>query len=75
MIVPADNRPISVDIDKIKRLREERGLTMEQAAKLAGLPSRQRWNDLEAGRKPDIRVSTLEAVAKALGVKPADLLK
>ena len=64
-----------VDFLKIKRLREAKELSQEAAAKLAGIPSRQRWNDIESGRKPNITIDTLDKIARALGVKAADLLK
>jgi len=64
-----------VDVAKIKRLRERRGLTQEQAAKKAGLGSRQRWDDIESGRKRSITVRTLEQMAGALGVSARQLLK
>jgi transcriptional regulator with XRE-family HTH domain len=64
-----------VDFLKIKRLREAKELSQEAAAKLAGIPSRQRWNDIESGRKPNITIDTLDKIARALGVKATDLLK
>jgi transcriptional regulator with XRE-family HTH domain len=66
---------MAVDFDRIKELREKLKLSQQEAADLAGINSRQRWNDIESGRNPNMRVDTLEAIAKALGVKPADLLK
>lgn len=50
-----------------------RGLTQEAAARAAGL-SRAAYRNLEAGLS-EPRASTLVAVAKALGVSPADLLR
>lgn len=64
-----------IDMAKIRRLREGLGLTQDQAAEKAGLGSRQRWNDIESGRKSGVTVETLERIAKALGVKAKDLLK
>lgn len=49
-----------------------RGLTQDAAAEAAGL-SRAAYRNLEAGRS-EPRASTLLALAKALGVAPADLL-
>lgn len=48
---------------------------MAAAAKLAGLPDASRWNKIEKGLVPNITLATLEAIAKALQVKPGDLLK
>ena len=36
--------------------------------------SRQRWNDIESGRKTNIELETLAAIAGALGVPAKDLL-
>lgn len=63
-----------LDIDKIRTAREKLGLSQASAADEAGV-TRQRWNDIEGGRKPNIQLETLEKVAKALKVKPKDLLK
>lgn len=71
----ADKKRIGLDRAKLRELRESRGLTMEQAAKLAGMPNRQRWYDVESGRKPNITLDTLDRIAAALGVKARDLLK
>lgn len=60
---------------KIKSLREELGLTQQQAAERAKLRTAQNWNNIESGRRSNLTVKTLEAIAKALNVKPADLLK
>ena len=38
------------------------------------LTHRQQWQRLEAGRTPDPTVSTLQRVARALGVEPGELL-
>lgn len=63
-----------VDLRKMKRLRLALGLTMDQAAQKAGFYGRQRWYELESGRR-GMGIKTLEKVAKALGVKAAELLK
>ena len=61
-----------VDPAKIKARREQLELTMEEAAKRAeflapnGEPHRQRWYDVESGRRREISADTLYAVAKAL---------
>lgn len=66
---------MGIDIEKIKSLREKKGLTQQEAAEAAGLEIKQRWNQIETGRTNNVTVETLEAVAKALGVKAKDLLK
>ena len=64
-----------LDSEKMKERREELGLTQEEAAKKAGFGSRQRWNDIESGRKPNVSIETLEQIAKTLGMSARDLLK
>jgi DNA-binding Xre family transcriptional regulator len=66
-----------LDIKQIKDRRVALTLTMEEAAdraikalRAAGQGkikfTRQRWNDIEHGRFPDIRLSTAEAIASVL---------
>jgi transcriptional regulator with XRE-family HTH domain len=66
---------VPLDHAKIKALREKAELTQEEAARRAGLKTRQHWNHIESGRRSNITLDTLEAIAKALGVKAKDLLK
>ena len=63
--------PAMLDVAKIKALREQRGLSQAQAARAAGLANRQKWCDIEAGRRPDMMLSTLGRIADALAVRPA----
>jgi transcriptional regulator with XRE-family HTH domain len=65
------------DRAKMRTLREKRGLTQEEAAKLADM-SQQQWANIEGGhtgRTRGVSLPTLGKVAKALGVKAKDLLK
>ena len=64
-----------LDKDKLKARREKLGLTMEQAAKAAGFASRQRWCDIESGRRVNLTLDVLDSIAAALGCKAKDLLK
>jgi transcriptional regulator with XRE-family HTH domain len=64
-----------LDFVKIRAIRMRQGLTQEAAAKRAGLPSRATWNDIEKGRRINITMETLDAIAEALKVKPAELIK
>jgi DNA-binding Xre family transcriptional regulator len=57
----------------IKSRRGELGLTLLQAAKLAGMSTLVQWHKVEAG-KGDPRASTLMRMATALKCKPGDLL-
>ena len=58
---------------KVKALRARRGMTQEQFAEAAGL-SRPHVARLETARQ-DPTLTTIEKLAKALKVKPAELLK
>lgn len=62
---------------KIKTLRESRGLTQKQAADAAGMSDGRHWSNIERGsqKSKSISVDLLERIAKALGVKAAELLK
>jgi len=66
---------MSIDIEKIKRLREKLGLTLDEAAKRAGLTNRQFWHGIENGTRHNLTVETLEKVAAALNTKAKNLLK
>ena len=59
--------------NRIKRIREQRGLSQEALAAKAGL-SRGYLARLETGRH-DPTVGTVEKLAKALRVKVIDLLR
>jgi len=58
---------------RLRKIRTEKKLSQATLAKRAGL-SREYVNKIEAGRY-DPPLSTLEALAKALKVKLADLVK
>lgn len=66
---------MGIDNEKIKAIREKRGMTLDQAAKAAGLKNRQQWHQVESGARDNATIATLEKMAKALGVKAKDLLK
>jgi DNA-binding phage protein len=51
----------------LRQARKARGLTYEAVAKKAGLPSANAVKDVEYGRNTEL--STIEAIAKALGLK------
>ena len=52
---------------QIRQAREARGLTWYALAKQAGIPNANTVRDIELGR--DAQVSTVQAVAKALGLR------
>ena len=58
--------------DRLRELRTAAGLTQQDLAVKAGL-SISAVVHIEAGRIPDPRVSTLKALAKALGCRLDDL--
>lgn len=58
--------------ERVRALRQERGLTLRELSRSAGLSERF-LSDLESGRA-NISVLNLEAVAQVLGATPASLL-
>lgn len=58
---------------RVRELRKARGLSQEAFAELAGLKYKH-YQSIEGGRKIDIRLSTLEKLARACGLSPGDLL-
>lgn len=59
---------------RVKQLREAHGLTQEAFAEKAGLGYKY-YQSVEAGRKPDLRLSTLGKLAKACELELWELLK
>ncbi|HEU5078763.1 MAG TPA: helix-turn-helix transcriptional regulator [Opitutaceae bacterium] len=60
-------------LTRVKALREALGLSQEEFAEHAGLKYKH-YQAIEAGRKIDIRFSTLEKLAKACGLELWELL-
>lgn len=58
--------------EHLRAIREHHGLTQEKAAHLIGCDYKY-YQRIEAGAK-DIRLSTLERIAKALGVDSSELV-
>ena len=58
----------------VKQWREERGLTQEEFAENTGLDPKH-YQHVEAQRKVDFRMSTLEKLAKGCGMAPSELLQ
>lgn len=58
---------------RVKELREARGLSQEAFAEKAGLGYKY-YQHVEAGRRRDIRLSTLEKLATACGLPLPELL-
>ena len=59
---------------RVRELREARGLSQEAFAERAGLKYKH-YQSIEAGRKPDIRFSSLEKLARACGMEAWELLR
>jgi transcriptional regulator with XRE-family HTH domain len=64
-----------LNVRKIEALREKKGMTMEIAAKKAGLTSKQQWWNIVGDGRTNIKLNTLYGIAKALGCKAKDLLE
>lgn len=60
-------------IQRLLQLREEADLTQEAVAELAGV-SYKHYQSIEAGRKRDVRLSTLYQLADAYGLEAWELL-
>ena len=60
-------------LERLRALREHHGLTQEEFAEISGM-SYKHYQAVEAGRKPDLRLSTLERLAGAYGIEVAELL-
>lgn len=58
--------------NQLKRLRDKAGLSQEALARLAGVSSAAIFR-IEQGRPSDPKLSTLAALAKALGMSPGEL--
>lgn len=58
----------------MKRLRVQKGLSMAEAAALAGFTP-QMWNDYEKGTRTNPKLNTVAQIATALDCKARDLIK
>ena len=68
-----DNRFLGVDGSMLRRLRRERAMSLRDLGERSGIAF-DTINRLELG-KQDAQPRTLRALAEALGVKPAELIK
>jgi transcriptional regulator with XRE-family HTH domain len=63
---------LEVNVDKLKELRINRGLSQRRLAELAGVANTSVWKiENGGGANP----ATLKKLADVLGVRPVDLLK
>jgi transcriptional regulator with XRE-family HTH domain len=58
--------------NRLREVRKDKGLTQEKLAEIAQL-SRNYVNDVERGRR-NVTIVTVESLARALGVRMADLM-
>ncbi len=68
------NETVKRLLARVRELREARGLSQEAFAEKAGLTYKY-YQHVEAGRKRDIRMSTVEKLAKACGLELWQLLQ
>ncbi len=64
---------MEVDVDKVKRLRKERVLTIRELANEAGV-SKTTISNIENGQS-EAYPSTIRKLARALEVQPSDLVR
>lgn len=69
-----ESRTIAPLLKRLRELRLRRGLTQEAFAEQAGF-SYKYYQAVEAGRKRDLRLSTLERLAEAHGMELWQLLR
>jgi len=67
------NQTVKRLLTRVREFREARGLSQEAFAEKAGLTYKY-YQHVEAGRKRDLRISTIEKLAKACGVELSELL-
>ena len=67
------NETVKRLLARVRELREARGLSQEAFAEKAGLTYKY-YQHVEAGRRRDMRISTVEKLAKACGLELWDLL-
>lgn len=69
-----ESRTIAPLLKRLRELRLRKGLTQEAFAEQAGF-SYKYYQAVEAGRKRDLRLSTLERLAEAHGMELWQLLR
>lgn len=65
---------VPLDRAKIRALREAKGWSLARAAREAGWKHGQQWHQVEFGKVADPSFSTVERMARALGVTVNDLV-
>lgn len=72
--VPAYGAAVVAFGDKLRQLREARGLSLAQAGERAGM-QRQAWHAYESGRRVNPALGTIYAMARALEVSASELIE
>ena len=67
-------RILPILLKRLKELRQKAGLTQEEFAEGANF-SYKYYQQIESGRKRDLRLSTLERLAKAHRIELSELLR
>lgn len=57
----------------LRLLRDRHGLTQESAAEMAGFEYKH-YQKIESGRRPNLRLDTLERLATAFGIQASQLI-
>ncbi len=71
---PTYNGPVAALGERIRELRQSKGLTLRVAGQRSGMTA-SNWSGLEQGRRPNPTLSVLFAVAAALDVSLVELLE
>ena len=67
-----ESSTMEVDVDKLRELRINRGLSQRRLADLAGVANTSVWKIEQGG---GANPATLKKLADVLGVRPVDLLR
>jgi transcriptional regulator with XRE-family HTH domain len=65
---------VEFDMDKLKALRAQKVLTLDELSQESGVTLNTIWR-LESGYSKSARPSTIRKLATALGVEPQELIK
>ena len=70
--IRVESSTMEVDVEKLRELRINRGLSQRRLADLAGVANTSVWKIEQGG---GANPATLKKLADVLGVRPVDLLK
>jgi transcriptional regulator with XRE-family HTH domain len=65
---------VEVDVDRLRALRKDRVLTLQELSDKSGVPLNTIWR-IESGYSKGARPSTIRKLAQGLGVEPSELAK